>query len=131
MTKLPASPGRVSHVQKFKPAVKKRRLIRAPETSEPTEEALRTVAAGAWLKGLREARGLSQRDLAAALEMKHYARISQMESGKIHLQPHLFEQAARALGQEPKAFVIKLLSYYAPETFSILFGDGQLPPDAK
>jgi transcriptional regulator with XRE-family HTH domain len=111
--------GRVGYEQTFKPAVRKRRLVGDPV--EATQEAQLTAAAGAWLKLLREEKGLTQRDIADALELKHYARISQMESGKLHLQPQNFEQYANAVGIEPAAFVRQLLSYYSPEIYEILF----------
>jgi len=38
--------------------------------------------AGIWLKELREARGLSQRDLANLVGVEYYTFISQIESGR-------------------------------------------------
>jgi transcriptional regulator with XRE-family HTH domain len=106
----------------FEPSVRKRRLILAPDGA-PTREAQLTADAGAWLKRLREERGLTQSDIAAAIGVKNKARISQMENGKQHLQPQNFEQFAVAVGVEPPAFVRRLLSYYSPEVYEILFND--------
>jgi ribosome-binding protein aMBF1 (putative translation factor) len=115
-------PGRVAVEKMFEPSVRKRRLILAPDGA-PTREAQLTADAGAWLKRLREERGLTQSDIAAAIGVKNKARISQMENGKQHLQPQNFEQFAVAVGVEPPAFVRRLLSYYSPEVYEILFND--------
>lgn len=77
---------------------------------------------GTWLKSLREAQGLSQRELANILSLDYYTFISQLENGRGKIPSSRYVEWAQALGQEPRAFVITLLSYYDPDTYDILFG---------
>lgn len=79
------------------------------------------VMLGIWLRELREAQGLSQRGLADALNLDYYTFISQLENGRGKIPAQRYAEWAHALGQDPKAFVKKLLSYYEPETYKILF----------
>jgi transcriptional regulator with XRE-family HTH domain len=79
--------------------------------------------AGRWLKGLREARGLSQRGLAELIGAEYYTFISQIEAGRGRIPPDRYAAWAAALGIEPKAFVQTLLRYYDPVTYEIVFGD--------
>lgn len=77
--------------------------------------------AGKWLKGLREARGLSQRELAAMVGTEYYTFISQLETGRGRIPPDRYIQWAEALGIEPRKFVRRLMRYYDPVTYGILF----------
>lgn len=90
----------------------------SPEAAKEQRAAL-----GQWLKKLREARGLSQRELADRLDLDYYTFISQLENGRGRIPVHRYAEWAEALGQEPRAFVRTLLSYYEPTTYRILFGD--------
>lgn len=83
------------------------------------------AALGLWLKDLREARGLSQRQLATELSLEYYTFISQLENGRGKIPASRYLDWAAALGQEPRAFVKELLRHYDPVTHNILFpGDG-------
>jgi transcriptional regulator with XRE-family HTH domain len=77
--------------------------------------------AGRWLKGLREARGLSQRNLADKVGAEYYTFISQIEAGRGRIPPDRYLDWARALGTDPREFVQTLLRHYDPVTYSILF----------
>ena len=77
--------------------------------------------AGAWLKELRTRAGLSQIELAERLGLKYYTFISQVENGFGRVPTDTLEAWSRALGQEPSAFTRKLLSYYDPELYRLLF----------
>jgi len=77
--------------------------------------------AGAWLKGLRTATGLSQVDLAQRLGLRYYTFISQVENGFGRVPTETMETWARALGQQPSGFARRLLSYYDPEMHRLLF----------
>jgi transcriptional regulator with XRE-family HTH domain len=77
--------------------------------------------AGRWLKDLREARGLSQRGLAAQVGAEYYTFISQLEAGRGRIPPDRYKAWADALGIEPKTFVQTLLRYYDPMTYAIVF----------
>jgi transcriptional regulator with XRE-family HTH domain len=77
--------------------------------------------AGQWLKRLREAKGLSQRDLAEKVGVEYYTFISQVESGRGRIPPDRYRVWANALGVPAREFVTKLMRYYDPVTYRILF----------
>lgn len=79
--------------------------------------------AGRWLRAAREARGLSQRALAAALGIEYYTFVAQVEAGRGRIPPERYEAWANALGIDPKEFVKRVLQFYEPVTYRILFGD--------
>ncbi|WP_114283650.1 helix-turn-helix domain-containing protein [Candidatus Halocynthiibacter alkanivorans] len=78
---------------------------------------------GRWLKSLREARGLSQRELAEILSLEYYTFISQLEHGRGKIPPARYIEWAAALNQDPKDFVKTLFSYYEPIAYEIMFGE--------
>jgi len=83
--------------------------------------------AGQWLKKLREAQGLSQRQLAAAVGVEYYTFISQLETGRGRIPTDRCLLWAKALGVKPKHFVQALMRYYDPVTYEILFADNHSP----
>ncbi len=83
--------------------------------------------AGRWLKKLREAQGLSQRQFAAAVGVEYYTFISQLETGHGRIPADRCLMWAKALGLEPKRFVQTLMRYYDPVTYEILFERDQSP----
>ena len=80
------------------------------------------VQAGAWLRELREGRGLSQRELAQKVGAEYYTFISQLEHGRGRIPPDRYLVWADALGVDPREFVRGLMSYYDPVTYDIVFG---------
>jgi transcriptional regulator with XRE-family HTH domain len=94
----------------------------AQRRGDPDVQELRRHA-GAWLRDLREKRGLSQRDLAAKVGAEYYTFISQLETGRGRVPPDRYAEWASALGVGPKYFVQKLMSYYDPVTYRFLFGE--------
>src|ERR1700674_4124317 len=85
--------------------------------------------AGRWLKQLREARGLSQRELAAGVGVEYYTFISQLEMGRGRIPADRYRMWATVLGVELKPFVRTLMRYYDPATYQILFeGDQSRAP---
>jgi transcriptional regulator with XRE-family HTH domain len=90
--------------------------------SDPDVQGLRR-AGGIWLRGLRESRGLSQRELARLVGAEYYTFISQLETGRGRVPPDRYRLWASALKVDPKIFVKRLLSYYDPITYDILFDD--------
>jgi transcriptional regulator with XRE-family HTH domain len=87
-------------------------------------------AAGRWLKRLRERRQLSQRQLAALVNVEYYTFISQIEAGRGRIPPDRYEQWAEALDVPVIGFVKTLLGFYDPVTHRILFGhEGSALPD--
>ena len=77
--------------------------------------------AGQWLKKLREAQGLSQRQLAAAVGVEYYTFISQLETGRGRIPTDRCLLWAKALDVKPEHFVRTLMRYYDPVTYEILF----------
>jgi transcriptional regulator with XRE-family HTH domain len=77
--------------------------------------------AGAWLKDLRNRAGLSQMQLAEQLGFKYYTFISQIENGFGRLPTESMEAWARALGVNPSHFAKKLISFYEPELYRLLY----------
>lgn len=78
--------------------------------------------AGKWLKTLRIASNLTQRELAEKVGVEYYTFISQLEVGRGRIPPDRYEMWAHALGMEPSDFVKQLMRFYDPETYRILFG---------
>ncbi len=81
------------------------------------------LEAGKWLKQLRETAGISQREMANKLDLEYYTFISQLENGRGRIPQYRYRDWAFVLEIDPKDFVTKLMSYYDPETYEILFGD--------
>lgn len=81
------------------------------------------LALGAWLRDLREEQGLSQRDLSEALGLDYYTFISQLENGRGKIPSNRYRDWAKALGQDSRTFVLKLLMHYDPVSYDILFSD--------
>jgi DNA-binding XRE family transcriptional regulator len=98
------------------------------ETSDACESAktsdegveLRRVL-GCWLKGLRQARGLSQRELAEKVGVEYYTIISQLESGLGRIPPGGHVAWAKALAVTPWELVDKLIRCYDPAIYRLLF----------
>lgn len=84
---------------------------------------------GSWLRTLREAQGLSQRQLADALSLDYYTFISQLETGRGKIPSARYRDWAETLEQEPKTFMKTLLSYYEPEAYDMLFGNEKAARD--
>jgi transcriptional regulator with XRE-family HTH domain len=95
--------------------------IHAQHLSDPEVRELRR-SAGLWLRELREARGLSQRQLANLVGAEYYTFISQLETGRGRIPPDRYRDWASALNVEPGEFVRRLMRYYDPVTYGILFG---------
>lgn len=94
-----------------------------PQQGQSQQEVARLrQEAGHWLKGLREATGLSQRQFAAKVGVDYYTFISQIEAGRGRIPPDRYEAWADALGVNPANFVRELMRYYDPHTYRILFG---------
>ena len=92
--------------------------IRATELSSESRQ-----AAGQWLKGLREQRGLSQSRLAGLIGSAHYTFISQLETGRSVIPSYYIAPLADALGCERSQFAKQLLQYSDPFMHAALFGD--------
>jgi transcriptional regulator with XRE-family HTH domain len=78
---------------------------------------------GRWLKEMREAVGLSQRQLAAKVGADYYTFISQLETGRGRIPPDRYRDWAQAFEVPEKIFVRELLRFYDPITYEILFSE--------
>lgn len=95
------------------------------QKASPEEAKEQRAALGVWLKELREAQKLSQRELADRLSLDYYTFISQLENGRGRIPVHRYAEWAEALGKDQRTFVRKLLSYYEPTTYKILFDQAE------
>lgn len=77
--------------------------------------------AGQMLRNMREAVEKTQKDLAEEIGIGYYTMISQIEGGKTRVPPSQLVSYAKALQVPPKELTKKLLRYYDPCTWEILF----------
>jgi transcriptional regulator with XRE-family HTH domain len=75
------------------------------------------------LKEQRRAAGLSQLELATKLGLKYYTFISQVENGFGRVPSETMADWARALRMPPTLLARKLLVYYDPHLYRLLFED--------
>lgn len=85
----------------------------------------RRKQAGAYVRGLREHRGMTQVDLASALGYQYFTFISNIENGRSRIPPEDQRRWAETLGVPVKEFVKNLLRYYDPHVYAGLFGNGE------
>jgi len=83
----------------------------------------RRKRAGAWLRELREKRGLSERELARRVGAEFYTFISQIEHGWGRIPPDRYLAWATALQIEPQEFVRGLMQLDDPMAYDVIFGD--------
>jgi len=93
-----------------------------PTQGNPNASALRKQA-GRYVKQLREAAELTQNELAQRINWPYYTMISQIESGRTRIPPDKIADYAKALGVNQREFAKKLLSYYDPYMWVVLFGN--------
>ncbi len=93
----------------------------ATVTAKATTTVELRKACGRWLKGLRETAGLTQMQLARALGYEYYTFISQIEGGKGRIPPDQYEAWAEAVGADPSMFAKRLLSYYEPYAYRLIW----------
>jgi len=95
------------------------------QKASPEEAKEQRAALGSWLKELRERQNMSQRELAEKLSLDYYTFISQLENGRGRIPVHRYGEWADALGEDKRNFVRKVLSYYEPTTYKILFDQAE------
>lgn len=76
---------------------------------------------GKWLRSLRDRRGLSQKELAALVDVQNSVFISQLENGRVRIPPERYDLWAKAYGISTYDFVKTLMSFYDPLTYRLLF----------
>jgi transcriptional regulator with XRE-family HTH domain len=92
-----------------------------PQHRTPAVQELRREG-GKWLKEQRERVGLSQRQLSDLIGTEYYTFVSQLETGRGRIPPDRYLVWAKALNMEPREFVRKIMHFYDPVTYEILFG---------
>jgi len=85
-------------------------------------------ALGNYVRSLRETAGLTQADLAKAVDIKHYAAISAIENGRNVVPPERYLAFAKALNVPHAEFMKEVLKYTNPWAFILLFSER---PDAE
>jgi transcriptional regulator with XRE-family HTH domain len=85
------------------------------------------IEAGVWLRSMREARGLSQREFSDRMGAVYHTFISQIEAGRGRIPSERYETWARALEVDPRKFAITMLSFYEPATYELIFGKKEPP----
>ncbi len=66
---------------------------------------------------------MTQAELAEKVGLRYYTFVSQTESGLGRVPVDLQQAWASALGHDPKSFAKRLLEFYEPELFRLLFSD--------
>ncbi|WP_395175722.1 helix-turn-helix domain-containing protein [Roseibium alexandrii] len=79
--------------------------------------------AGKYIRRLRIENDLTQVKLAEVVGIKYYTFITQIESGKGRVPPEGLREWAAALKVDPVEFAWNMLSFYDPETYSVLKED--------
>jgi len=82
---------------------------------------IKRKAAGRYLKECREAAGVTQREVALAIDIAYYTFIAQIEAGTARVPPEYLVKYARCLGIVPAEFAKQLMKHYDPYTYEALF----------
>jgi hypothetical protein len=83
------------------------------------------AAGGAWLKETRKSAGLTQFAMGKALDFDYFTHVSQIEGGRSRLQTANYRKWAEMVGMDSRQFTRKLLSFYEPDLYDLLFEDGE------
>ena len=89
--------------------------------------------AGAALRGMREAAGMSVKEVGAAIDLKDPALLNLVESGKVALPFEIILRLASVLGRnDPISFVMRFTRSYNPDVWRTLenLGIGRLAVQA-
>ena len=76
---------------------------------------------GAYIRELRDAKGMTQAELAEAVGLRWYTNIGAIEIGRNSLPPERYMDFARALGVDPKEFGERILQTTDPWAYAMLF----------
>lgn len=68
------------------------------------------VRQGMFIRSLRVAMGLTQEELAAAVDLRNRGDISQIETGKMFVPPERIKSFCDALKQDPQEFGLRILA---------------------
>lgn len=85
------------------------------------EQRVALAKAGQVLRGMREAAGLSVREVGAAIDLKEPALLELVETGKVALPFEIILRLASVLGRnDPISFVMRFTRSYNPEVWQTL-----------
>lgn len=76
--------------------------------------------AGAYIRSLREERGLTQAQVAAHLG-KVFTFVSSLETGYANIPPEQYEPLIEILGADPHEFALQMCRWSNPWLFMLLF----------
>jgi DNA-binding XRE family transcriptional regulator len=85
---------------------------------------------GKVIKEHRAKVGMTQKDLAAVLDIEYYTMVSQMELGYMSIPPSLWGKLARALDMDKHVWALRCLHTYQPDVFKALFGHASIDESA-
>lgn len=77
--------------------------------------------AGAYLRNLREAEGLTQIEVSEKVGFRYSQMVGQIETGRVRLPPDKYVDYANALKIDPRKMVTRLLWFYDPYTAAVIF----------
>lgn len=97
-------------------------MARKPPTTPHPDNARLRKEAGHYLRRLREAAKLTQHQVAQRVGIEYYTMISQVERGASRVPPDRLQSWAEALGVDTREFTKRLLRYYDPYSWQIIFG---------
>ncbi|MCX5512234.1 XRE family transcriptional regulator [Kaistia algarum] len=96
--------------------------MRSIEAQEREEERRK---AGAYIRHLRQANGLTQLELAQLVEIGWYTNVGQIEQGKTALSPKQMHLWADAFGVDRSVFAKRLMFHYEPHYWEMIFGNSR------
>ncbi len=99
------------------------RVAEAQPAPDRTKELRREL--GAWLKQGREAKGLTQAELAEKLGLRYYSFISQVENGIGRIPQDLYRPWADALGIDAPVFAMTVLEHIEPGLHAMLAAESR------
>jgi transcriptional regulator with XRE-family HTH domain len=95
-------------------------MVYAQKDASSEEAKLMRKKGGRWLAVLRNAVGLTQKDLANILDLDFYTFISQLENGVGRIPPNLLIRYANAVGVDPRVFALRVVKFYDPHLHEAL-----------
>ena len=88
----------------------------------PDKHVTRRQSGAVWLRKKREERKLTQRDIAAKLNIDSQTFISAIEAGGPVLPEDRWKDYAKILEIDWRVFCKNMVMYFKPEIFDALFG---------
>lgn len=98
-------------------------LMAYQKSSTDTHAARLRKEAGAFLKKTRQAADLSGSQIAELTGLRTRQTVSQVENGWMRLPEQHLESWSRAVKIDPGYLAKRLLAYYEPITFKLIFHD--------